>query len=78
VPFPVYQYMINLVVSLPTRRGPGVLMNVLVGEHGALNPFTAVEDLSQFNSSCLKWPETTSVGLFFQWCSFIWNQLHDL
>ena len=29
--------MINLVLSLPTRRGPGVLMNVSVGEHQALN-----------------------------------------
>jgi len=34
---PVYQYVINLVVSLPIRRGPGVFMNVLVREHRALN-----------------------------------------
>jgi hypothetical protein len=29
---PVYQYVISLVVSLPIRRGPAVLMNVLVQE----------------------------------------------
>ena len=28
MPSPVYQYVVNLVVSLPIRRGPGVLMNV--------------------------------------------------
>jgi hypothetical protein len=27
---PIYQYVINLVMSLPIRRGPGVLMNVSV------------------------------------------------
>jgi len=25
MPSPIYQYVINLVVSLPIRRGPGVL-----------------------------------------------------
>jgi hypothetical protein len=30
---PVYQYVITLVLSLPIRRGPGVLMNVSVREH---------------------------------------------
>jgi len=34
---PVYQYMINLVVSLPIRRGPGLLTNTSVQEHRALN-----------------------------------------
>ena len=29
--------MINLVVSLPIRRDPGVLMNVAVPEHRAIN-----------------------------------------
>jgi len=37
MPSSVYQYVIDLVVSLPIRRGPDVLMNVLVGEHRALN-----------------------------------------
>jgi hypothetical protein len=32
-PSSIYQYVINLVVSLPIRRGPGVLMNVWVLEH---------------------------------------------
>jgi hypothetical protein len=29
----IYQYVINLVVSLPIRRGPGVLTNVWMLEH---------------------------------------------
>jgi len=33
MPSPVYQYVINLVVSLPIRRGPGVLVTVSVQEH---------------------------------------------
>jgi len=37
MPSPIYQYVINLVVSLPFRRGPGVLMNVSVREHRDLN-----------------------------------------
>jgi len=37
MPSPIYQYVINLVVSVPISRGPGVLMNVLVWEHCALN-----------------------------------------
>jgi len=37
MPSPVYQYEINLAVSLPIRRGTGVLMNVSVQEHSALN-----------------------------------------
>jgi len=37
MPSPIYQYVTNLVVSLPIRRGPGVLMNVSVQEHRALN-----------------------------------------
>jgi len=37
MPSPIYQYVINLVVSLPIRRGSGVLMNVSVQEHRALN-----------------------------------------
>jgi hypothetical protein len=37
MPFPIYQYVINLVVSLPIRGGPGVFMNASVGEHRALN-----------------------------------------
>jgi len=37
MPSPSYQHMINLVMSIPIRRGPGVLMNVSVWEHHALN-----------------------------------------
>ena len=37
MPSPNYKYVINLVVSLPIRRGPGVFMNVSVWEHCALN-----------------------------------------
>ena len=37
MPSPVYQYMMNLVVSLPVRRGPSVLVNVSLREHLALN-----------------------------------------
>jgi len=37
IPFPIYLYVINLVVSLPIRRGPRVLMSVSVGKHRALN-----------------------------------------
>jgi len=33
----IYQYVITLDVSLPITRGPGVLMNVSVQEHRALN-----------------------------------------
>jgi len=32
---PIYQYMINLNVSLPFSGGPGVLANVSVREHRA-------------------------------------------
>ena len=34
---PVHQYVINLVVSLPMGRGPGVFMNVSVLEYLAVN-----------------------------------------
>jgi len=34
---PVYRFVINLVVSLPIRTGPGALKNVSVGEHRAFN-----------------------------------------
>jgi len=40
---PVFQYVTNLVVSLPIRTGLGVLMNISVWEHRALNV------------DCLKW-----------------------
>ena len=39
MPSPIYQYVNNLVVSLPIRRGPGVFMKVLVQEHCALNNY---------------------------------------
>ena len=34
---PIHQYVVNLVVSLTIRGGPGVFMNVPVREHRALN-----------------------------------------
>jgi hypothetical protein len=34
---PFYQLVVYLVVSLPMRRGPGVLINISVREHRALN-----------------------------------------
>ena len=34
---PIYQYMINLVVSLPIRTGTDVFMNASVREHGTLD-----------------------------------------
>ena len=37
MPSPVYQYEIKLVVSLPIKGGPGVLMNVLAQERHALH-----------------------------------------
>jgi len=37
LPSPIYEYVINLVVRLSIRRGPGVFMNVSVGEHRTLN-----------------------------------------
>jgi hypothetical protein len=36
MPSPIYQDVVNLVMRLPIRRGPGVLMNVPVLEHRAL------------------------------------------
>jgi len=33
---PLYQYVINLAVSLPIKRSPGVIMNVSVFEFCAL------------------------------------------
>jgi len=35
--YPIYQYVVNLVVSLTIKGGPGVFMNVPVREHRALN-----------------------------------------
>ena len=39
MPSPIYQYVVNLVVSLTIRGGPGVFVNVpvRVREHRALN-----------------------------------------
>jgi hypothetical protein len=37
MPSLIYQYVKNLVVSLLTRTGRGVFMNVSVREHRALN-----------------------------------------
>ena len=43
---PTYQYVINLVVSLPASKGPGALTNVSVREHRALNNY--IFDMSKF------------------------------
>ena len=43
-----------------------------------VNTFTAIVDLSRFNNSCLKSPESTIVDLIFQSRSFSFNQLCDL
>ena len=37
MPPPMYQYVVNLVVSLTIRGGPGVYVNVPVRENHALN-----------------------------------------
>jgi len=37
MPSPTYQYVVNLVVTLTIRGGPGVFMNVPVREYRALN-----------------------------------------
>ena len=37
MPSPIYQYVFDLVVSLPIRRGPGVFMNVCVSEQCFVN-----------------------------------------
>ena len=37
MPSPLYQHVISLVLSLPIKRGPGVLMNVSLQEHRAVN-----------------------------------------
>jgi len=37
MPSPVNRYVINLVVSLPIKRDPGIFMDVLVQEHLAFN-----------------------------------------
>ena len=39
MPSPINQYVFNLVVSLPSRRGPSVFMNDSVREHRVLNRF---------------------------------------
>ena len=39
MPSPIYHYVINLVMSLPIRRGPGVPMNVSVREFSAPNNY---------------------------------------
>jgi hypothetical protein len=35
MPSPIHQYVIDLIVSLPIRRGPDVFMNVSVRKHSA-------------------------------------------
>ena len=46
MPSPVYQYVINMVVSLPIRRGPAVLMDVSVEEHRLTTKFFDVVNLT--------------------------------
>jgi len=50
----VYQYVINLVVSLPIQRGLSVLMNITVWEHSdiknqSFHSFPDVDSLSQLS-----------------------------
>jgi len=62
MPSPIYQYMVNLVVTLTIRGGPGVFMNVPVREHLAINhqifdvaklpSLTALSLLSCWTHSC--------------------------
>ena len=42
MPSPIYQYVINLLVSLPVRRGLGLLMNVSERENHDLNNYFSV------------------------------------
>jgi hypothetical protein len=37
MPSSMYQYVVDLVMSLPNKMGPDVLMNVSVLEHSAVN-----------------------------------------
>jgi hypothetical protein len=60
---PSYQALINSVVSLPIRRGPGIFLHVSVMEHPALKnqtfdmtKFTAVTPLSLLCSWELSFP----------------------
>jgi len=46
MPSPVYQYVINLAVSLPIRRGPGILTNVSVRDYRTLN--NQIFDMAKF------------------------------
>ena len=39
MPCSVYQYVINLSVSLPIRRGPGVFMNFSIYEYCVLRSY---------------------------------------
>ena len=41
MPSPVYQYVITLVVSLPIKRGPGVIMKVSMRKNCALTKKTS-------------------------------------
>ena len=52
MPSPLYQYVNNLVVSLPIRRGPGVLTHVLVREHRELNIQDVPEGMFQTSGGC--------------------------
>jgi len=36
MPSPIYRCVINMFVSLPIRKGPGVLMNASAWKHGVL------------------------------------------
>jgi len=46
MPYPIYEYVICLVVNLPIRRGSGVFMNVSVWEHLTLN--NLIFDVAKF------------------------------
>jgi len=49
----IYQYVIKLVVSLPIRRGPGVLTNVSVWEHHALNNYIFLCDNVYYSNTTI-------------------------
>jgi hypothetical protein len=50
MPSPTYQYVINLVASIPYRSDPGVFMDVSVLEHRALNYIFLTGKVYYFNT----------------------------
>jgi hypothetical protein len=48
MPSPIYQYVIELIMRFPIRRGPGVFMNISVREHAILLQIYRFE-MAQYN-----------------------------